>query len=542
MANAPIDIIDDEDTPANSWVSRVGLVLGPVVLIGWLLLARDWTAGAHYPLSDEAHRLAGIMMLTVTWWLTEPIPIPATALLAVVLAVVLGGVPRDPAQTNFQAARIAMAPFADPTVFFLLGGLFLGRAMTRHGLDRRFALGILCTRWAGRSPSTVMFAVGLSVAAVSMWISNTAATAMIFPITLGIVAVLAAGSGQSEAQMKRSPYASALLLVTAYASSVGGVATPIGTTTNVVSMGLFRQDYYLNKSIDFFRWCQVGIPLMIVMFVALYLWMRARGGKVQLDMPSLRDYLQTQRAQIGPWRRGEYNTLIVFITVVSLWVAPGALGLAKQIFDYFGSADTAATLGSIEKWFIGHFPEEIVALGIPVLLFLLPINLQKREFSLATSDFSKVDWGTMLLFGAGLSLGNMMFRSGLAEVVGNLTFDWLNTRDVWLIAALAIAGGIVLSEFTSNAATVSTLFPVIWSLCKTAEVDPLPPLLGLTFGASFGSALPVSTPPNAIVYGSGLIPLRRMVAAGIGIDIISGLVIWGVLRVAFALGWSPVLS
>lgn len=531
-----------EDSAPNPWISRIGLFLGPAVLVAWLWLARDWTAAAHYPLSDEAHRLAGIMMITVIWWLTEPIPIPATALLAVVLAVVLGAVPRDPAATSFQAARVALAPFADPTVFFLLGGLFLGRAMTRHGLDRRFALGILCTQWAGRSPSTVLFAVGLSVAAVSMWISNTAATAMIFPISLGIVSVLAAGSGQDEEQLKRSPFASALLLVTAYASSVGGVATPIGTTTNVVAMGLFRQEFYLNKSLDFFRWCQVGLPLAIIMFLALYAWMRWRAGHVQIDMPTLRNYLSVQRSQLGPWRRGEYNTLIVFMTVVALWVAPGALGLSRQIAAAFAASATAESLGVAERWFQAHFPEEIVAVSIPVLLFLLPVNLKRREFSLAPADFSRVDWGTMLLFGAGLSLGNLMFRSGLAEVVGKLTFDWLDTRDVWVIAALAIAGGIVLSEFTSNAATVSTLFPVVWSLCQTAGVDPVPPLLGLTFGASFGSALPVSTPPNAIVYGSGLIPLRRMVAAGIGIDIISGLVIWVVLRCAFALNWSPVLD
>ena len=176
-----------------------------------------------------------------------------------------------------------------------------------------------------------------------------------------------------------------------------------------------------------------------------------------------------------------------------------------------------------------------------MLLFLLPVSWKRREFSLATSDFSRVDWGTLLLFGAGLSLGNLMKSSGLAEVLGKLAFDSLQTNDVWVIAALAIAGGIILSEFTSNAATVTTLFPVFWSLCQAAAVDPIAPLLGLTFGASFGSALPVSTPPNAIVYGSGLIPLRRMIGAGIGIDILSGVVIWCVLRAAFALGWSPVL-
>jgi sodium-dependent dicarboxylate transporter 2/3/5 len=132
-----------------------------------------------------------------------------------------------------------------------------------------------------------------------------------------------------------------------------------------------------------------------------------------------------------------------------------------------------------------------------------------------------------------------MFQTGLAKVVGGGVFDLLGTRDLWTITAVAIAAGILLSEFTSNAATAATLLPVILEICRTAEIDPLPPLLGVTFGASFGSALPVSTPPNAIVYASGLLPVRRMIGAGIGLDLLCGVVIWLVLRLVYALGWTP---
>jgi sodium-dependent dicarboxylate transporter 2/3/5 len=146
------------------------------------------------------------------------------------------------------------------------------------------------------------------------------------------------------------------------------------------------------------------------------------------------------------------------------------------------------------------------------------------------------------LFGAGLSLGSLMVKTGLAQAIGEHAFELLGTRDVWVITALSIAGGIVLSEFTSNAAAVSTLIPVVWSICESAQIAPLPPLMGVTFAASFGSALPVSTPPNAIVYGSRLIPVRRMIVAGVGLDLISGVAIWIVLRIAFSIGWTPVLS
>ncbi|HEX4128863.1 MAG TPA: DASS family sodium-coupled anion symporter [Pirellulales bacterium] len=504
-------------------LDRIGLVLGPATMLAWFV----W--GPHELLTPEALRLSGIMLLTIVWWLTEPIPIAATGLLAVGLAVFLGAVPDD-GTSSFQSARTALAPFGDPALFFLLGGMFLGRAMTVHGLDRRVALSILCTRWAGHSPATVLLAVGLSVGLVSMCISNTAATAMIYPVTMGIIAVLATGGDgrrpDQQAGFARSPYASALLLMTAYASSVGGIATPIGTTTNVVAMGFFRRPEFLGQSVDFLRWSIVGLPMMTAIFVGLFLWLRLQAPSARIDLPALREYLDAERRCLGAWNTGEKNTLVVFLAAVGLWLTPGVLAIVAD--------------KSTQDWVAVHLPEEIVALMIPVALFLLPVDWQQRRFSLSADDFAAIDWSTLLLFGAGLSLGSLMMKTGLTQVLGEVTLRTAGSEDVWVVTALAIAGGIVLSEFTSNAATASTLIPVVWSICQTAGVEPLPPLMGVTFGASFGSALPVSTPPNAIVYGSGLIPARRMIVAGMGLDLLCGIVIWCVLRAAFALGWSPV--
>src|SRR5262245_2324979 len=302
----PNDVrLDGEDAAAPpGWpIDRIGLVLGPVVLTIWLLTPRG-------PLTPEAHRLAGIMLLTIIWWVTEPIPIAVTGLVAVVLCVFLQAVPVE--SGSLQAARTVLAPFADPSVFFLLGGIYIGRAMTRHGLDRRLALSILCTRWAGRSPATVLCAVGLAVTLISMWISNTAATAMMYPVTLGIISVLAGGSGDRSGAFARSPYASALLLITAYASSVGGIATPIGTATNVVAMGYFKKPEYFGHSADFFRWCLVGVPMMFVLFIGLFICLQRRTSKAGLAMDELRDYLRTEHTALGPWQRGEINTLVAF--------------------------------------------------------------------------------------------------------------------------------------------------------------------------------------------------------------------------------------
>lgn len=496
---------------------RLGLVLGPAAMAAWL----TW---GQADISPEAHRLAGVLLLTIIWWISEPIPVAATGLLAVALAVVLGAVPGAADGKAIEPVRVALAPFGNPTLFFLMGGMFIGRAMSRHGLDRRMALALLSARGAAASPTALLGAVGLSVMLVSMWISNTAATAMIYPVTLGIIGVLAAAGSEGES-FARSRYASALLLMTAYASSAGGIATPIGTTTNVVAMGYFRQESYFGRSIDFGSWALVGVPLMCCLGLVLFLWLRLFAPPGRIDLAAVRRYLQHERGTIGSWTAGERNTLVVFLLVVMLWIAPSVLLLSGQ--------------REASDWMQRHFPEEIVALLAPVLLFLLPVDWQRREFSLAASDLSAIDWGTLLLFGSGLALGDLMARTGLVQSIASGAFAWAGTDDLWLVTALAIAGGIVLSDFTSNAATATALIPVVHAICRQAGIDPVTPLLAVTFAASFGSALPVSTPPNAIVYGSGLIPARRMIAAGVGFDITAGVVIWCVLRVAHALGWSP---
>lgn len=505
----------DDSQPDSSLLTldRFGLILGPVAMLVWLLFV-------DVGLPPEAHRLAGVLLLTLIWWISEPIPIAATGLLAVVLCVMLGAVTgKDPAKT-------VLAPFADPSAFFLLGGLFIGRAMSRHGLDRRLALSILCQPWTGRSPGTLLFAVGLAVTLISMWTSNTAATAMVYPITLGIIAELAAGG--SDRDFPTSRYASMLLLMTAFASSAGGVATPIGTGTNVMAMGLFRQQEYFGRSLDFFQWCVVGMPLSLLLLAGLFLWLRWLSRSAALDLPSLQEYLRRQRAELGPWRRGEVNTLIVFLIVVALWIMPGLLALAG--------------LEQAKSWYEDHFPEGVVALLAPVLLFVLPVSWPRREYSLEPGDFLKVDWSTFLLFGSGLALGTLMFRTGLADIMGRSILAYLPGAGLWTVTALAIAGGILLSEVTSNAAAAAALIPVVFGICKAQGIEPVPPLMGLTFGCSFGSALPVSTPPNAIVYGSGLLPTRRMIQAGLGFDLVCGVLIWLVLRVAWELGWTPVVS
>lgn len=491
---------------------RTGLVLGLSLLVGWLTLVPQGT------LSIEGHRLAGVLLLTVIWWVTEPIPIAATGLLAVTLAVILGAVPEP---STGSIAKAVLSSFADPSVFFLLGGMFLARAMTRHRLDRRIALGVLTIDWATRSPSRLLLAVGLAVGLVSMWVSNTASTAMVYPVVMGMIGVVTSANGRGD--FARSPFASSLLLITAFSSSIWGVSTPIGTATNVVAIGFLRQPEYLGREVDFARWMAVGLPIAFVSFIAAWGVLAFLGPARGLDLRGLRSYLLEERRSLGPMRRGEANTLFVLACVVTLWVLPAILSLA-------GAEEMSLMLRR-------RFPEEIVALLAPVMLYLLPVDLRTGQATLEPDDFLRIDWSTMLLFGSGLSLGTLMFKTGLAREVGEQTLAMIGTSDPWVIAAVGVIGALTLSEFTSNAATAATLIPVIVALSKSANADPLPALFAVTFAASFGSALPVSTMPNAIVYGSRLLPIRRMLVAGIGVDVVAGIVILAVLYIAFSLGW-----
>lgn len=490
---------------------RAGFALGPVLMLAWLALA------GRFPLGPEAHRLAGILILTLVWWVTEPIPIAATGLLAVVLCVILGAVP--PEERARDGVRTVLAPFADPTAFFLLGGLFVGRAMMKHGLDRRFALMILSSRWAARSPGLLLFTVGAITAFISMWVSNTATAAMMCPVVVGMIGVM--GSGPQSTAFPASRYASALLLMVAIASSVGGIATPIGTATNVFAIGFLKRPEVLGRGVDFLQWMAIGTPMMLVIFAGLFAWLKWLAPAGDLDLDALRAHLRDEYGRLGPWTAGERNTLFVFLTAVTLWVAPGLLAV-------FGSAD-------LHTAFVKRFPEEMTALIAVVLLYLLPTDFRSSRFTLGADDFRHIDWGTILMFGAALSLGGLMFRTGLAGSAGKAAFEVLGTNDVWLLTAVAIAGAILLSEVTSNTATAAAVMPVVHQLCLGAGVDPLPPLLGTAIGASFGSALPVSTPPNAIVYGTGLALVKRMIPAGLGVDLVAGVAIWSVLRIAY--GW-----
>ena len=490
------EVLSEAEVRFERWRKRVGLIAGPLAALLIFLLPSS--------LSPQAHRLAALLMWVVIFWICEPIPIPITALLGPVLAIVLG----------IGKADKILSSFGNPILFLFIGSFLIARAMEGHRLDRRFSLWLLSVRWVGDRPARILWMLGAITAFLSMWISNTAATAMMFPIALGILASLRQLSEERGAS--RSDAVGVMLMI-AYAASIGGIGTPIGTPPNLIGIGMIAKQ--AGREIGFFQWMLLAVPLLLVMYVALYLlllFLHPMGRAAQEGRVS--KFIQAQREAIGPWTRGQKNTLLAFLIAVFLWIFPGLLALV------FGPQ------GEPVKLFNSRLPEGAAAIVAASVLFFLPTDWARQEFTLSWREAAEIDWGTILLFGGGLALGDLMFETGLSQSVGEGLLSFFEIQSLWAITGLAIGLGILVSELTSNTAAANMIIPVVIALATTSGVSAIPPAIGATLGASYGFMLPISTPPNAIVYGSRLIPIGRMIRAGVLFDLLGFFIIWGGLR------------
>ena len=478
------------------WRQTTGLFAGPLIFIAIYLMPAP-------SLSVGGHMLAAILGLVITWWISEAIPIPVTALVGAALCVIMKVAP----------ARTVLSPFADPIVFLFIGSFIIAKAMTLHRLDRRFAMHIFSIKGIGNSPSILLIACGGIAALISMWISNTAATAIMLPICIGIISVL-----EKRLSTVSLKYRTGIMLMIAYGASVGGIGTPVGSPPNLIAIGMIES--LTHYRITFFQWMALAIPMLIIMFVTLTILM------MFLHTPPSKEADNTLpfngmgfSAEEKRWSRGEFYTLISFGTAVLLWVFPGVIAVVSGVES------------ELYKSFKGILDEGIVALCAASLLFILPVNWRKKTFAISWEQAVKIDWGTILLFGGGLSLGKLMFDTGLAHIIGTRLTDISGVSGLWSITALSVITGILASETTSNTASASMVIPVMIAISQAAGVSPLPPALGACLGASFGFMLPVSTPPNAIVYGSGMVPILSMLRAGVIFDVLGFITIWTGLRI-----------
>jgi sodium-dependent dicarboxylate transporter 2/3/5 len=472
----------------------VGLALGPLVM-GLLLV---WPVPG---VSVEAQRLAAVLALAVIYWVTEAIPMAATALLAPALCIPLG-VAKD---------KEVLAPFASPSIFLFIGSFFLAAAMAKHGLDRRLALWLLTRRGVLRSPFTLYAALGGMTALLSMWMSNVATTAVMIPIALGVLA--------TTPQLAARPRAQAdLILLIAFSASVGGLGTPVGTPPNIIAIGFLRQ--LTGETVTFLDWMKLGVPLVVIMMIFL-LWLLRPRGVVFTDRSVMEKELRHQREAMGPLRPGERNTAILFALAITLWMWPG-------LSEILAGHPVASS-----QWLAKYLPEETIGLLCGLMVFFLPVNLREWQFTLTWKEAERIDWGTIFLFAGGLSLGTLIFNTGLAKAMGQGMSHWLGTPGLWMLVAAGILLSLALSEATSNTASANVMVPLMIAVAQAAHLPVIPVALAVSLACSFGFMLPVSTAPNALAYGTGLVPLTRMMRAGIALDFAGAIAIFGVVWVVY---------
>jgi sodium-dependent dicarboxylate transporter 2/3/5 len=338
-----------------------------------------------------------------------------------------------------------------------------------------------------------------------MWISNTATTAMMFPIGLSIVAHLA----RTGVHIRR--FAMAMMLITAFGPSVGGMATPVGTPPNLIGMGMLER--IAGVDISFLQWVALGLPPVVLLFAflcALFYVVSVRGVNVGQGSTAL---VQQELAQLGRLSRAERNVLIAFGTTVLLWIAPG-------IFALVGAGDSAAA-----RAYAQSLPEGVAAILGAILLFVLPVDWKSRKFTLTWDDAVRIDWGIVLLYGGGLAMGELAFSSGLADAMGRGITAWLPSHGTIALTMLFTGAAIVLSEATSNTTSANMMVPIAIAVAQAAGVRAVEPAIGATLGASMGFMMPISTAPNAIVYSSGYVPITEMMKHGIALDLVAFVVI-----------------
>ena len=491
----------DAEEAFDLWRRRIGLIAAPVAFVAVWLLATG--------LETPARRLGAILAAVVVLWVSEALPMAITAFLGVAAAVVLGVAP----------AKDAFAPFADPLVFLFVGTFILARAIFFHGLDRRFAFAILGLRGVGERPGRVLVAYAVTAGVISMWISNTATTAMMFPIGVALLRSLETLSDTTISKRHATGFAAALLLSNSFAASIGGLATPVGTPPNLIGIGFIRQE--TGVDITFFAWMALGVPVVLLALAAMLTRFHLSAVDRDARLDGVAAFIAAQRAALGPWTRGQINTVIAFAFAVTFWVLPGVLALL---------------LGSdhpICRQLSSAMPEGVVALLAAVLLFLLPTNLERMEFTLDWREAVQIDWWIVFLYGGGIALGTLAFKTGLAEALGFRLTSLLGVQSELGLVALATVIATVLSETTSNTASANMVVPVVIAFARSSGIDPVLPAVAATMGASLGFMLPVSTPCNAIVYASGRVPLTTMMRHGIWLDV-AGIV--GVITVVSLLG------
>lgn len=441
--------------------------------------------------ADTVLAIAGLM---ITWWVTEALPMPVVALLPLVLFPLL----------NISKLDEAAAPYANPVIFLFLGGFMLGLAIEKWNLHRRIALTIISI--TGTSGNKIVLGFILATGLLSMWLSNTATTMMMFPIALSVIHVM---KEKHKKEGNLSNFSLTIMLSIAYASNIGGIATIIGTPPNVAYVGYIEKTYPA-LHIDFVNWMLICTPLSILLLISLYLvmvkWLFP--NKIKSD-EGTKQFIRSELIQLGPLSTAEKRVLMIFAGTALLWITRGIINDNQSLIK---------------------LDDTIIALMCAVALFICPVgkhhqpqNNENDGSILQWSDTSKMAWGILLLFGGGISLANALEHAGLIQQLGHWLAQFAGNEFVLVFIVCFVS--LFISEIMSNVAQVIVFAPVVSSLADALGMNPLMLGIPMTLAASCASMLPMGTPPNAIVFASGHIRLKQMTKAGFVMNIIAVILI-----------------
>ncbi|MFO7877881.1 MAG: SLC13 family permease [Desulfovermiculus sp.] len=472
---------DDSEGGEYSPRQKVGLFLGPILFLVLYLMP------APEGMSAEAQAVLASTAWIATWWICESIPIPATSLLPVVLFPLTGA----------MATSKVTPSYANHLVFLFMGGFMIALAMEKWNLHKRIALAIIML--IGGGPKRIILGFMVATAFLSMWISNTATTMMMTPIGLAVILQFAVLIQREKMDVNvglgRFAFGSALMLGIAYSASIGGVATLIGTPPNAVFAGVVKEMY--GQEIGFGTWMLYGVPLAAVSLFFCWYYLTNFAFKITFNqLPGGQQLIADEMQKLGPIGKEETRVLIVFVAVALLWLTRGFL--LSDIFP--GMSD--ATIGILGA----------------MALFAWPVDLKKGKFLLDWTAMKNLPWGILILFGGGFAVAGGFSSSGLAE--------WIATRlavlegaPMLLIVLCVVTLAIFLTEITSNTATSTMLMPIMASMALAMGLHPYALMVTAGLACSFAFMLPVATPPNAIVFGSGYISIPQMARAGIFMNI-----------------------
>lgn len=474
--------VPDVDYGLRHWS---GWLFGPACLLVTLM------APPPDGLSSAGWRTAGVAGLMAVLWITEAIPIPVTALLPLVLLPVLG----------LAEIKDAAAPYANPIIYLFLGGFLIALAMQRWHLHRRVAIALIGAM--GTHPRRIIGGFLVASAAVSMWVSNTATALMMLPIATSVL-LLVSREGGVDRHLRG--FDTALMLSVAYGATAGGMATLIGTPPNALLAAYLSSTY--GVEIGFARWMLLGVPVTVVAVVLVHVVLTRVSFRLsRTELPGMADLLAAERARLGPPTRGELATGAIFLLTAAGWVG-------QPLIARFWPLVTDTT----------------VAMAGAIALFLVPVDARRGRFVLDWQTARAVPWDVLVLFGGGLSLAASIDRHGLAAYIGSWS---AGLHGVPLGVAVAIVCFLVLmlTELTSNTATAATFLPIVAATALGLGQNPLLLLAPAALAANCAFMLPVGTPPNAIVFSSGRVPLPAMARAGLLLNlglvpVLVGLVWW----------------